>query len=164
MPKLLTMHKDLVFLVSGDGDERGTLEESISRRKLQKSVRLLGRTDEHFLRALYNAADIFVMPNIIVKGDMEGFGRVLLEASLCELPIVATGIEGIKDAVVDGKNGILIDRAKDSAAFVAEIDTFITDEEKARTFGKASRSFTLRAYGWPTISAKYIECYNKLFR
>jgi glycosyltransferase involved in cell wall biosynthesis len=53
-------------------------------------------------------ADVFVMPNIRVDGDQEGFGIVLLEAGAYNLPVVASNLEGIKDAVLDGKTGRLV--------------------------------------------------------
>ena len=52
---------------------------------------------------------IFLLcPNITVPNDVEGFGIVAIEAGSCGLPVVATNIQGIRDAVIDGKTGYLI--------------------------------------------------------
>jgi phosphatidylinositol alpha-1,6-mannosyltransferase len=56
--------------------------------------------------------DLFVQPNIQVSGDMEGFGLTTIEAAMRGTPVVAADIEGIKDAVVAGRTGILIESAK----------------------------------------------------
>jgi glycosyltransferase involved in cell wall biosynthesis len=48
------------------------------------------------------------MPNIPVSGDMEGFGLTALEASASGSLVVASDLEGISDAIRDGKNGFLI--------------------------------------------------------
>ncbi len=47
---------------------------------------MLGRVSEEALGSLYRGADLFVMPNVPVPGDIEGFGVVMLEAGLCGLP------------------------------------------------------------------------------
>ncbi|MDR1601380.1 MAG: glycosyltransferase [Tannerella sp.] len=52
--------------------------------------------------------DAFLMPNIPVEGDMEGFGLVCLEASACGTLVFAADIDGIPDAVRNGKNGFLL--------------------------------------------------------
>ncbi|MEJ0072837.1 MAG: glycosyltransferase [Candidatus Saccharibacteria bacterium] len=56
------------------------------------------------LYALYNASDLFVMPNIPVANDIEGFGLVATEASSCGTPVIGSDLEGIKDAVTVGKD------------------------------------------------------------
>ena len=49
------------------------------------------------------------MPNIKVQGDMEGFGIVAIEATSIGLPVIASSIEGIKDAIVDNETGALVE-------------------------------------------------------
>lgn len=161
MPQLVKADPSILFLVSGEGDSRGLVEQAIRRAKLEDRVRLLGRTSQTVRRNLYNGADIFAMPNLPVKGDIEGFGLVLLEASLCELPVVAAGIEGIKDAITDGKNGVLVP-TKDAKAIQKAIEKFTTDKPYAAKFGKASRSFTLKNYSWPLIADKFMTVYDEL--
>jgi len=111
-----------LYVIAGDGPEKGNIQKVIARKKLQKRVFLLGKIDSETLKLLYNSADIFVMPNIKVKGDIEGFGIVALEAASCGLPVIASNIEGIKDAVLEGKTGLLIER-KNSSEFIKAIKT-----------------------------------------
>ena len=49
------------------------------------------------------------MPNVRVAGDMEGFGLVAVEAATRGTLVVASALEGIRDAVVDGSTGILVE-------------------------------------------------------
>ena len=74
------------------------------------------------LKNAYSASDIFIMPNIPIPGDMEGFGIVLLEANLAGTPAVAADLEGIKDVIENGKNGYKIE-VRDSKSFSNKIDT-----------------------------------------
>ena len=60
---------------------------------------MIGEVSDDMLAAAYRSADVMVMPNIPVRGDMEGFGLVALEAAAAGLPVVASRIEGITDAI-----------------------------------------------------------------
>lgn len=159
MPELINKDPHMMLLVSGDGPDREAIAATIRRRKLARHVMLLGRTDNEFIRDLYNGCDVYVMPNITVPRDMEGFGRVALEAALCELPVLATGIEGIRDAIQDGKNGTLI-AEKDVAAYVRAITTFTAHPQARQAFGKAARQYTLATFNWNKIVQQFLAAYD----
>lgn len=161
MPQLSREQPTCMYVIVGSGSEATTIEDVIAKHRLQKHVKLLGGVSESKLRTLYNGSDIFVQPNIIVPGDMEGFGRVLLEASLCELPIVAAGIEGIRDAIIDGKNGVLV-ASGDAQAFIERIDTFFADGKMMQAFGARSRKYTLARFQWGAIARQYTAAYSAL--
>src|SRR5215217_2876555 len=82
--------EDVVYLVAGDGPDRSHIAEVIKQYGLGESVKLLGQISDEELETLYHGADLFVMPNIPVANDMEGFGLVMLEAGLCGLPTIAS--------------------------------------------------------------------------
>jgi phosphatidylinositol alpha-1,6-mannosyltransferase len=161
LPGLIKENPRLTYLVIGAGHEQENIEQAMERQKLQEHVLLAGRVDDDTLTAAYNGADIFVMPNIVVSGDMEGFGLVLLEAALCERPVVAADTEGIKDAVRHDRNGVLVP-SEDAQAFHNAITTFLKDPAAARRFGKASRTHTLEHHQWPKIADRYITAYKRL--
>lgn len=161
MPGLVKQNDRIKYLVIGEGFELGAIQASIEKLKLQNHVILAGKVTDDLLRDLYNSSDIFVMPNINVPNDVEGFGLVLLEASLCELPVVASNTEGIKDAVMNDKNGILVN-VKDSHGFIREINTFLADKKLRLKFGQRSRSFTKEHYNWRSIAKSYIQIYKQL--
>lgn len=161
--ELIKNHKDLLFLISGGGPDQKSLSALIRSKKYENKIKLLGRTSEEELRNLYNGADIFVMPNIKVSNDIEGFGIVLLEAGLCELPIVASNIEGIKDAIQDRENGILL-KSGDKAAFIEEINRLLNDDKARIRLGKKARKFTLKNNNWDEIATSYVLQYKKLLK
>ena len=161
LPNLVKNKINFVFIVVGDGPERTDIEESVRKYNLEQYVKMLGRVDDKMVKNLYNGSDVFVMPNIPIEGDMEGFGRVLLEASLCELPVIATGIEGINDAITDGKNGYLLP-AEDKKRYIAKLNDILDNKKSASKFGKTSRHYTLKNFSWRNISEDYIDNYRKL--
>jgi len=163
LPRLVEQFPELVYLVVGDGAEKPNIENAIQNAEMQSHVWLLGRVDDDLYQSAYNGSDVFVMPNIVVAGDMEGFGLVVLEAALCELPVVAADLEGIRDAIDDGKNGYLVPTG-DSTAFQQRISEILADPKAARRFGHASRQYTLKNYRWPAITKRYIEVYEQILQ
>jgi len=109
VPQLLEYDDNFIYIIAGDGQYRDVIEKIILENNLVDNVKLTGKIDRYTLKILYNIADVFVMPNIRVNGDIEGFGIVILEASSCGVPVVASNVDGIKDAVIDGCNGILVE-------------------------------------------------------
>ena len=93
-PKL---DKNYIFLIMGKGQEELKIKELIKSLKLQDRIIMLGRAPDDLKRLLYNASDIFIMPNIPVEGDMEGFGTVTIEAASCGLPVITSNLEGINN-------------------------------------------------------------------
>jgi phosphatidylinositol alpha-1,6-mannosyltransferase len=160
-PGLAERYPKLVYLVVGEGAERPAIETAVTSHNLETHVKLLGKVNDDLYESAYNGADVFVMPNINIPGDMEGFGLVLLEASLCALPVVAADTEGIKDAVTNGKNGILVP-VLDTETFQAEISRFLDDKNYVTNFGKNSRNFTSETYRWDKIADRYLELYRQL--
>lgn len=108
------------YVIAGSGPEQEHIKKMIYDLNISNRVYLLGYVSDEEKDCLYQIADLFIMPNISVKGDQEGFGIVALEAGSHSLPIIATDIEGIRDAILDGKTGRLI-KEGDTQAFLDAI-------------------------------------------
>jgi glycosyltransferase involved in cell wall biosynthesis len=116
---------------------------------------------ESLRNRLFAAADLFIMPNRSVAGDMEGFGLVALEATARGIPVVATGIEGIPDAVIDGKNGFLVSEG-DWAAMSGIIMALLNDPQHLEEIGNRAAEFTRKAFAPDIIIVKYQKLYQTL--
>lgn len=145
---------DVVYLIIGDGGENANIRNAIEQADMQDKVMFVGRQPDEVLDRAYSAADIFIMPNIKVKGDMEGFGVVLLEANVRNTPAIASDIEGIRDVITQGKNGYRIAEG-DSNGFAAKIDEVISGE--LETLSESSRSFVEHQFSWEKVSKDYIK-------
>ena len=104
-PRLLEQRPEAQFIVVGDGPERARMERIIREKMLQNNIQLKGCISDEDRDAFYAQADIFVMPNVAVKNDMEGFGIVCIEAAARGVPVAAARLEGLTDAVIEGKTG-----------------------------------------------------------
>lgn len=147
---------DIHLVVVGDGPDRGRIEQAIARRGLLARVRLLGAISDSQLAVVYHGSDLFVMPNVPVKGDMEGFGLVMLEAGLCGLPVIASRLEGIADVITEGENGHMVEPG-DAQAFR---DAIMRYHDSPSLLGEAStraRLHTASRFGWARVTNQYIQ-------
>jgi len=161
IPLLARERQDFKYLIVGDGEFRKELESAINKHNLRDSVILLGNVEEESLKTLYSATDIFVMPNIPVRGDMEGFGLVALEASSCGIPVIASDLEGINKAISHGNNGLLVKPCQ-ASEFASTVSQLLEDDDYREQAGKRGQEFTLRNYGWNTSAQQYLQEFHKI--
>lgn len=164
LPKL---NKDILYFIIGghghqsQGSEKEKINQSINKLGLEKKAFLMGTVPEDQLINFYQASDLFVMPNVKVEGDIEGFGIVSLEAAACGLPVVASSLEGIQDIVKDGENGFLLE-PRNAGEFVESINKLLSDNKKREKISKKARKYILEKYNWRKIGQQYLNEFNKL--
>ncbi|HEV2727817.1 MAG TPA: glycosyltransferase [Solirubrobacterales bacterium] len=76
---------------------------------------------------------------IVQKSLAEGFGLTVAEAMWKARPVVASGVGGIRDQVVDGRTGILVDDPRDLPAFASAIESILGDRDRCSQMGEAGR-------------------------
>ena len=104
MPALLADNPDLVYLIGGGGPDRPRREAKAKSLGIGDRVIFAGRIAEEEKVAHYRIAEAYVMPS---RG--EGFGIVILEAMACGIPALASRKDGGREALLDGKLGLLVD-------------------------------------------------------
>jgi glycosyltransferase involved in cell wall biosynthesis len=104
LPRLTQSRPDLSYLIVGDGPDRARLQAKADALNVAERVVFAGRVAESDKVAHYRLADAFAMP-----GRGEGFGIVYLEALACGIPVLGSKIDGSRDALLDGRLGILVD-------------------------------------------------------
>jgi glycosyltransferase involved in cell wall biosynthesis len=141
------MPDDIVYLIAGNGPEHLRIGRIIRDLGLEGRVALLGRVSDRLRNTLLGRADVCVMPNIQTPGDMEGFGISAIEAGAAGVPVVASNLEGIRDAVIDGVTGYLV-AEKDPEAFRGKILGMDLDRQRVQI---AVRS----AFNWASVAGRY---------
>jgi glycosyltransferase involved in cell wall biosynthesis len=129
---VLPLTPDVTYLVAGDGPMRDEIESAIQRSAARDRVRLLGGVDDELRELLLRGADLCVMPNVRVAGDMEGFGIVAVEAASRGALVLASALEGIGDAVIDDATGILVE-PEQATQFVDTIRSLADDRARLAT-------------------------------
>jgi glycosyltransferase involved in cell wall biosynthesis len=142
--------------IAGEGPERARIEAMIQRLHLESSVDLLGWVEHEDLPAFLRELDVFVMPS-----TWEGFGVAAIEASAIELPVVASNIYGIPDAVRDESTGLLV-QSRNPGALAEAIGRLVESPALRRSLGKAGRGYVARHYDWPQNAAQMASIYARL--
>ena len=122
---------------------------------------MLGYVEDRVRDILFNTCDIFVQPNIKVPGDMEGFGISVIEAASCGIPVIASDLEGLRDAIKDRQNGFLVE-PYDTDGYVRKINELFSDDNYRREFGEKARNYVCENYSWEKISKRYLEEIEKI--
>jgi len=104
IPSLLHHYPDLHYLIIGDGDDMPRLKRKVRDLQLVNRVTFAGYIKEDEKADHYSLADAYVMPS---RG--EGFGIVFLEAMACGVPTVGSLVDGSREALLNGKLGLLVD-------------------------------------------------------
>lgn len=145
---------DVMYLAIGDGPEHEKLKKIASSSPCKHKIVLAGRQPDDVLKKAYAAADIFVMPNIPVEGDMEGFGIVLLEANMASTFAIASDLEGIKDVIDHGTNGYKIP-VHDARMFAQKIDKVL--KKNPAEMGSLSSKHVKEFFSWNSVADRYIS-------
>jgi phosphatidylinositol alpha-1,6-mannosyltransferase len=148
--------EDVHYFVAGEGPEAPRIRRVAEEAGVDARVALLGAVSEADLESVYRGADLFVMPNIQVPGDMEGFGLVLLEAGMCGLPAVAARLEGIEDVVREGENGNLV-TSGNAAEFRDAILRYRNDPDALLAASARAAEVVAREFSWNSVTERYIE-------
>jgi phosphatidylinositol alpha-1,6-mannosyltransferase len=150
LPRIRT---DVEYIVIGQGPEYENIVRAVMQTGMEQRIRLPGKQPEETLRAAYAAADLFVMPNIKVPGDMEGFGVVLLEANMAGTPAIASDLEGIKDVIAQGVNGYRVPHGE-GRTFARQIDEVLQSD--LAPLRKSCREYVKTNFSWERIAERYL--------
>jgi glycosyltransferase involved in cell wall biosynthesis len=151
--------EDIVFVMVGapdPGNKRSVLESTLSQWKSEGDVVFTGRRED--------VPKLMAMANTITTPTFyrEGLPRTLLEAAATGLPLIGTDIPGVREAINDGVNGILIP-TRDSTALASAVEEFADDRSKAQRFGDASLERAKNEFDHRRVIGEYLKMYDELW-
>lgn len=132
LPEILREHPRATLAIAGDGELRDEIATAIERSGLSENVAMLGQVED--IPAVLAAADIFVAP-----AWAEAFPYAILEAMSARLPIVATDVGGVGEAIIDNRTGRLVP-AQDPGALGDAVVALLDDRAQARRLADAAKS------------------------
>ncbi len=133
----------------------GTGPEKKLLRQMAGDYDLAGRTEFHppipygEMPAMLNGLDVLVLPSLETRHWTELFGRVLIEAMACEVPIVASRSGGIPEVLGDA--GVLVNPG-DSRALAVALDRLCRDASVRCQLGRTGRERALRCFDVPVVA------------
>ena len=143
------------LVLVGDGDERGSLESLTADLGLSDRVHFAGWSDDP--RRALTSFDIFVLPS-----RFEGFPLAIVEAMLARLPVVATDVGSVREAVADGETGLLIP-PEDPKALAIALRALLNDAERRADFGARGRERAL-VFSPAAMARAYERVYQEILR
>jgi glycosyltransferase involved in cell wall biosynthesis len=148
-----TSDKNLLVAVAGkmtDTPYCRMLKKQTKQRGVEDHCRFIGFRSN--MDALYAAADAFVL-----SSRSEGLPMVVLESMMAGLPVIATRVGGVPDAV--GEHGLLVDPGQ-PAQIADAMARLMTEEGLAGRLGKSGKAHAHRVYGVDRMVDEYIACYR----
>lgn len=160
--KIVKKHKNIKYIVAGDGPLRANLENLALKLGIMNHVEFLGAVEQNEVLNLYQQAHIFILPSVTASnGDREGQALVLQEAQATGLPVVSTLHNGIPEGVLEGKSGFLVPE-KDVDALAERLEYLIEHPEIWPEMGKYGRKFVEEKYDIKKLNQKLVEIYQNL--
>lgn len=122
----------------------------------------LSNVDYKTLRYMLSQSDVFVMPNISVEGDAEGFGLVALESIMEGTPVIASRIEGITSAIHHWQNGILV-TSQNCKEWKSAIESQLKcSKEEVYAQTQHAQLYVKNHFPWSRMVKKYATCFNQI--
>ena len=109
---LKEIYPEIVYTCIGYGEEEEKLKKLVIELKLEEQVTFLKDIPSDLKNALIAKSDIFVMPSIIYKKSVEGFGIAYVEAAQYGIPSIGGKDGGASDAIIHEKTGLICDGNK----------------------------------------------------
>jgi glycosyltransferase involved in cell wall biosynthesis len=138
----------------GDGPDRAAVAAAVRQAGLDRTVELTG--ERHDVPALLAGADMFVLSSL-----SEGLPISVLEAMAAGLPVVASAVGDVPEAVADGKSGLLVPPG-DPAALAGALRRLLADADLRRRFGAAARERALELFDLPRFQEAHVRLYGDL--
>lgn len=139
-----------VYLVVGSGSSYKKIERLIKQKSLENKVKLLGNISDEELRMVYSSSDLFVMPNISIANDIEGFGMVALEAASANMRLVLSDIDGISEAAKCISNVSLV-KPGDKSGMIKAIKKELSEPKSAQ-----------KVRTWDEVGIGYVTVFSNL--
>jgi len=136
--RLAQRRSDLEWLIVGDGELRGGLEQEAHDRGVADRVRFLG--DRADVPEILSALDVFAL-----SSTFEGMCFAVAEALAAELPVVATDVGGVSQSVVQEETGLLVP-PRDPDALTKGIERLLDEPDTASRVARAGRERVQRLY------------------
>lgn len=156
--QVVKRHSDAHLLFVGDGPEMRRLLSQSRDKGLARFVTFTGSRPWQEVPSFLASSDIFALPvRERFKGlETEGFGIVFLEAAAAGLPSIGGDAGGVRDAIVDGETGLLVN-GRDPNSIAGALLRLLEDPEEAMRMGKSGRERVMSEFTWDHSFARFSE-------
>ncbi len=163
IPRIIKSVPQARFVVAGydrstprGTSQRAELEQQLASAGVRAKVEFIGAVDQSNLRALYDRADLCVVPAL----QYESFSYTCAQAMAAGKPVIATRVGGIPETVEAGVAGLIVEPG-DAGELAEAIVRLLKDEARRVTMGRAGREKVLREFGPLKVAQQNLEVYQQ---
>ena len=154
---LKQLYPDIVYICIGYGDEEENLKKLVQELDLSSQVMFFKDISNDLKNALIAKSNIFVMPSIIHKTSVEGFGIAYVEAAQYGIPSLGGKDGGASDAIIHDKTGLICD-GNNLDEIYSSLNSMIEDK-KYLELGKNAKGCVSK-FQWKNILEEYKKILN----
>lgn len=152
--------KDIRLVLAGDGPERANIEGLVRDLGLRDRVVMEGTVPHERIARFYAASDAVLIPSVSSVGVQEATSLSMLEGMSAGLPVVVTGIGGLKETVRHGETGLVVPEA-DPGAIASALGSLVHDRAMAAALGRAAREYVVSHHSYlahaKTMAGEYAK-------
>ena len=142
------------YISIGDGEEKEKILRLVKELKIENEVIFLHKADQKLKVALIKNSNLFLMPSIIFKKSVEGFGISFVEAASYGVGSIGGKDGGASDAIDNGKTGLICDGESINSIYESILKFF--ENENYKIYGANALSFS-KNFNWNKVVKKYLN-------
>tara|TARA_B100000902_G_scaffold164305_1_gene159329 strand:+ start:412 stop:1497 length:1086 start_codon:yes stop_codon:yes gene_type:complete len=155
---LKQIYPNIVYICIGSGDEEYNVKNLVKELDLEEQVMFFKDISDNLKYALIAKSNIFVMPSIIHKNSVEGFGIVYSEAGQYGIPSIGGKDGGASDAIQHDNTGLICD-GNNIDEIYSSVNKMLENKQYL-DYGKNAKKFVTNFY-WKNIIGKFIKILNE---
>ena len=154
---LKKIYPDIVYICIGYGDEEKNIKSLVEELNLNTQVMFFKDISDNLKNALVAKSDIFIMPSVIHKTSVEGFGIAYVEAAQYGIPSIGGKDGGASDAIEHNKTGMICD-GNNLDEIYASLNSMI-ENKRYLELGKNAKEYVSK-FNWEKIILEYKKILN----
>jgi phosphatidylinositol alpha-1,6-mannosyltransferase len=151
---LKQIYPKIVYICIGHGDEESNIKKLVKELGLETQVMFFKDISDDLKNALLAKSNLFVMPTVIFKSSVEGFGIAYIEAAQYGLPSIGGKVGGASDAIIDKETGNLCD-GNNLEEIYSSIDEVLKNEFYKKLGTNAKKH--AKNFEWENIIQEYLK-------
>jgi glycosyltransferase involved in cell wall biosynthesis len=145
---------DAGFVIAGEGELMDDLCELANQLGIQDDVFFIGRCD--------SVADLLFASDIgVLSSKAEGLANAILEYMAASLPVVATDVGGVREAIAEGETGYVV-ASGDDEKMAERIIELLNEPERARAMGERGKLIVADKFSCDRHLQNTLELYDEL--
>jgi phosphatidylinositol alpha-1,6-mannosyltransferase len=154
LKNLKQLYPNIIYTCIGHGEEEENIKKLVNELNVEDHVLFFKNISQELKNALLAKSNLFVMPSIIYKKSVEGFGIAYIEAAQYGIPSIGGKDGGASDAILDKETGIICD-GNNLDDIYSSIDLMLKNNTY-KNFSKKTLEFA-KKFEWNNVIKKYLK-------